>query len=95
MIKLKGITKKENLRKDLLKPTEGVLNPAEEKSVPSDIPGVTPSLIDETIVPDSSEEDKANHLFIVAGQECISVTKTIPQKVNRTNDLPKKPPSKV
>ena len=77
---LKDYAKKAIPINDLVKLDEGDVNPKCQLGVESDPACLSLPLSDElttSIVPEKINE---SHLFVVAGQECICLTETIPQK---------------
>ena len=76
-------TKNINLRNESIKPNGGVSVFVDEETEVRGIDGLMPPKIDEYTAFAIPEIKNASHLFVVAGQECICLTNTTPEKAKK------------
>lgn len=80
---LKDYTEKATPSNVLVKPAEGIANPDDQLIVEGDQASLSLPLSDELSASIAPEKINASHLFVVAGQECICLTETIPQEAKK------------
>jgi hypothetical protein len=78
-------TKKTDLINDITNPIDEVLHPVDKLAIEIRINSLTQPKSDESAAV-SPKMINTNHLFVVDGQECISVKNTIPPKKLRNQN---------